>query len=501
MAFRQRVPTIRPTFSVRRVYETLQPRSETQELPEAFLLRVYLPGFPRGSVKITYEAISRTVRITGERQLQGTRWHKIDQAYPIPDYCEAEALQGKFETPVLTVTMPKKKAISQDAPKQQEVETPKGKGLVAEPNPDEKSQEITPPEQPTTTTKLEEAIEEKKSVTPPSLDSREQKKASLEEITSQIVSELIKDQKGQEGGVERVGSPQKGEKELEPKPTPPTRVTTMQTYAKPQNGQQEFEPRAAPTMVTKVKTAERPQKAQEEFEAKPTPTMLTKVKTSERPQKGQEEFEAKPTPTRTTTMQTNEMPQKGLEDFEPKPTPTMLTKVKTSEKPQMGQEESNVEPKSKTDDEQLQRGQDELEPKPAITNNVTRKSTVKEQLEEKKTEETSAEDSKKEDKNETSESTKSLKYKEQGDFEEKETKVEKLLTKEAEPSAQKKKKEKRKRKSEKKAVESGASVSQVFTKLAQGMLNEEERKLAANIGASILIIAALGYYVSNKFSS
>ena len=44
MDFRQRAPTFRPQLSVRRVYETLEPRSETKELPEAYLLRVYIPG-------------------------------------------------------------------------------------------------------------------------------------------------------------------------------------------------------------------------------------------------------------------------------------------------------------------------------------------------------------------------------------------------------------------------------------------------------------------------
>lgn len=44
MAFRQRTSTFRPQLSVRRVYETMQPRSELKETPEAYLLHVYLPG-------------------------------------------------------------------------------------------------------------------------------------------------------------------------------------------------------------------------------------------------------------------------------------------------------------------------------------------------------------------------------------------------------------------------------------------------------------------------
>ena len=51
----------------------------------------------------------------------------MDQSYPIPDYCEPQALQGKFEIPILTLTMPKK-TTSQFAPKQQEVGTSQENG-------------------------------------------------------------------------------------------------------------------------------------------------------------------------------------------------------------------------------------------------------------------------------------------------------------------------------------------------------------------------------------
>ncbi|KAG4949763.1 hypothetical protein JHK82_042983 [Glycine max] len=73
-------------------------------------------GFPRENVKII-----------GERPLQGNRWNRMDQSYPIPDYCEPQALQGKFEIPILTLTMPKK-TTSQVAPKQQELGTSQENG-------------------------------------------------------------------------------------------------------------------------------------------------------------------------------------------------------------------------------------------------------------------------------------------------------------------------------------------------------------------------------------
>ena len=144
-------------------------------------------------------ASSRTVRITGERPLQGNKWHKMDQSYPNPDYCEPEALQGKFEIPILTITMPKK-ATSQAATKQQEVGTSQEKGaVVAEPKPQEKVQETTSAPQPTTTTKVEEPIEEKKSASPTSPDLKaQQKNDTFEDTPSQSLSKPIKDQKGQE---------------------------------------------------------------------------------------------------------------------------------------------------------------------------------------------------------------------------------------------------------------------------------------------------------------
>ncbi|XP_020229265.1 nucleolar protein dao-5 isoform X2 [Cajanus cajan] len=478
MSFRQRTPTFRPQLSMRRVYENLQPRSEIKELPGAYLLHIYLPGFPKENVKVTYVAPSRMVRISGERQILGSRWIRFDQSYPVPDYCEPEALQAKFETPVLILTMPKK-TTSQD------------EGVVPKAKPDEKGKETTPP-QPTTTTKVEEPIEDKKSASPPSPDLKAQQKATLEDTPPQIPSEPIKPQKGQGEAVERLSSAVSGKpqmnQELEPKPTP--RATTMQTNEKPQKGQEEFEPRPTPTILTKVKTAEKPQKGQEEFEprATPTPTMLTKVKTAEKPQMGQEEFEPRPTPTMLTKVKTAEKTQEGPGEFEQKSTPTIAPKTETDEQP----------PKSQVEDE----------PKPTVTN-VTRKPSVKDQVEEKKTEETSSDDEE-EVKEEPSESRKPVKDKEQSDFEEKETKTEKLLAKEVEPSATKKKKEKepssittpkKEGKCQENAKEWVGSVSQVVRKIAEETWNEEEKKLAANIGAAFLVIAALGAYVSYRFSS
>ena len=92
-----------------------------------------------------------------ERPLQGNKWHKMDQSYPIPYYCQPEAFQGKFEILFLTLTMPKK-ATSQVAPKQQEVGTSHEIGEVKH---TENVQDTTPPQPTTTACKVEEAIQEK----------------------------------------------------------------------------------------------------------------------------------------------------------------------------------------------------------------------------------------------------------------------------------------------------------------------------------------------------
>ena len=147
-----------------------------------------------------------------------------------------------------------------------------------EPKPTENVQDTTLPQPTTTTSKVEEAIEEKKSVSPPSPDLKTQQKMDF-----QILSEPIKDQKVKE--------------ELVPKPTPPPRVATMQTYEKSQKGQEVSESKPTTTMLTNFKTTEISQKGEEESEAKLEPTMLTKVKTAKRAQKGEEEFQAKQTPT------------------------------------------------------------------------------------------------------------------------------------------------------------------------------------------------------------
>lgn len=73
------------------------------------LLSHVLQGFIKERINIKFVGLSRTLRINGERQLLGSnKWSLFDQSYPVPENCEVEKLQGKFENGTLIVAMPKK---------------------------------------------------------------------------------------------------------------------------------------------------------------------------------------------------------------------------------------------------------------------------------------------------------------------------------------------------------------------------------------------------------
>ncbi|KAI4332824.1 hypothetical protein L6164_017701 [Bauhinia variegata] len=91
------------------VYEEFQPKSEMVENPEAYHMQIQLPGFTRDQVKIKYVSSLKVMSISGERPIEGeNRWLRVNQAYPVPDNCDAGRVQGKFDMGILTITMPKK---------------------------------------------------------------------------------------------------------------------------------------------------------------------------------------------------------------------------------------------------------------------------------------------------------------------------------------------------------------------------------------------------------
>ncbi|OAY39141.1 inactive protein RESTRICTED TEV MOVEMENT 2 [Manihot esculenta] len=89
-------------------YEDFKPKSEMKEEAAAHVLLVHLPAaFQREQVKITYERSTRLIRVVGERPIGGNKWSRINEAFPVPQNCDVQKIQAKFENRVFTITMPK----------------------------------------------------------------------------------------------------------------------------------------------------------------------------------------------------------------------------------------------------------------------------------------------------------------------------------------------------------------------------------------------------------
>jgi len=215
------------------------------------------------------------------------------------------------------------------------------------------------------------------------------------------------------------------------------------------------------------------------------------------PQKGQQDFEPKPTSKDSTNNQIDEKPQKGQQEFETRPTSIERAKTQINEKPQNGQEDLESKPKSiersKTQtNEKAQKGEEEVEPK-TIEKLVTKdaekeRNSKKEEVEEKN--------------EKTYESSKTIKDEKNQNLKEKE--IEKAEN--SAPNVPEKEKESCCRIPPNQEGKNGirkfaATSSQFVARIAEGKLSGEERHLAENVGAAVLVIAAFGAYVSYWFSS
>ncbi|XP_061354759.1 inactive protein RESTRICTED TEV MOVEMENT 2-like [Gastrolobium bilobum] len=231
MALRPRAPTFRAQPPLQPLYEYFQPKSEMKENDEAHLLHVYLPGFIKERITINFVGSSRVLRVRGERSIDGgNRWSRFEQTYPVPENCEVEKLEGKFERGILIVTMPKK-LISQVTPKAK-VEKTQEKGpspskkVVTEPEP-KIAEEAIPPKSTTTPSIVKGSTDLKGTqkdtplaqndkglrtlnLSEPVLEPRPQNVKEETALKSTTVAATPKEQKGM---------PQKGQEEIEPKPT------------------------------------------------------------------------------------------------------------------------------------------------------------------------------------------------------------------------------------------------------------------------------------------
>lgn len=63
--------------------------------------------FQREQMKITYVDSSRSIRVQGERPVAYNKWSRFNQSFPVPQNCQVNKIQGKFQNGVLIITMPK----------------------------------------------------------------------------------------------------------------------------------------------------------------------------------------------------------------------------------------------------------------------------------------------------------------------------------------------------------------------------------------------------------
>lgn len=58
-------------------------------------------------MKITYIHSSAIIRVTGEKQISKNKWRKFNKTFSVPQDCNVPKIQAKFQTPTLTITLPK----------------------------------------------------------------------------------------------------------------------------------------------------------------------------------------------------------------------------------------------------------------------------------------------------------------------------------------------------------------------------------------------------------
>ncbi|KAI4332823.1 hypothetical protein L6164_017700 [Bauhinia variegata] len=439
------------------------------ENPEAHVLLVYLPGFTKERVRITYVNSSKTLRVTGERPIGGNKWSRFNKEFHVLEDSKVEKLQGKFDKGILTITMPKK------IPPQDAQKSPSpSKELVPEARKPEKAQEMLPPKS-ATDNKVEEPAD-KKSVAQLSalLNGTADKQRPISDMDQQKVAE------------------EKGLRALIP---------------------------------SEPKRESKPQKVKEETEQKPT-LMADARKQIDGRKKGQEQIEPKPTLVDSTREVTGEKPLKGTEEFNVKPKLKLSPTRQTEEKPQKGQDEFGVKlrlkpPPPKKMDERVQKGSEE-------TSQRTSSSTVPRKQTEEKTIVGDAEKERVTRKKEVegshgepSESRKPEKGVEKSQVKEKERKEKyyEYPAKVAGPYSPPKSSEREKETTGKAAADEGkqeedmldsvgkgikdvsAAATMAVTKITEGTLNDEEKNLLVNMGAAVMVIAALGVYVFYKFVS
>ncbi|GLT75809.1 hypothetical protein SLA2020_475060 [Shorea laevis] len=108
--------------------EDFQPKSEEKD-EGAHLLLVYLPGFTKDQIQVTYEHPMRSVRVQGERSLGNNKWSRFNRTFPVSQNCIAEGIHGVFQDGILTITIRKQTT----SPPQHTASFSKGAGMPFQP--------------------------------------------------------------------------------------------------------------------------------------------------------------------------------------------------------------------------------------------------------------------------------------------------------------------------------------------------------------------------------
>ncbi|KAL9354047.1 hypothetical protein Peur_052017 [Populus x canadensis] len=164
-----------------RVHEEFEPSTDWIREPGADTLRIYLPGFKKEQLKVQVTS-SRVLRVSGERQLSGTRWSTFRKEIPISSNYDTNEIAARFEKGILYVKQPK--IIVPDAPKPQEqARSPVEASTYDQKPAQEKAQPppIQPPGEPEQ--KLSSVLEGK--VEPPSESATKPKKQPQEKPASE----------------------------------------------------------------------------------------------------------------------------------------------------------------------------------------------------------------------------------------------------------------------------------------------------------------------------
>ncbi|KAK3011985.1 hypothetical protein RJ639_011189 [Escallonia herrerae] len=98
------------------VYEDFRPTSEWKQQENFDLLSVFVPGFTEEDIRVT-RAGRNMARVGGERLVAGNRWSRFQEYFQAPENCDMSGARRKFESGILTVTMPRKTTATQVAPK------------------------------------------------------------------------------------------------------------------------------------------------------------------------------------------------------------------------------------------------------------------------------------------------------------------------------------------------------------------------------------------------